>query len=395
MEAMLHSLVFFGAGLLVFSILVFVHELGHFLLAKLNGVAVLDFAIGFGPRIWSRKVGETLYSVRIIPLGGYVRMVGDDPKELGLSGDEVIHEREQLGEALDENAKALIRDRSRWFLAKKFWPKFSIVLAGPFFNLAFAMIVSAFMFFVYGSAEPVNEPVIGNVVKNQPADLAGLKVGDRVLRINDEKIKTWDQLAKRVKDSGGEPLLMAIERSESTIGEAQVLDITVSAKSDANELDVIEGKADAKVFRIGITPKVEKISLSLGESIQGGFFNVYHISRLTILGMVAMIKGWISPTSIAGPIFIFSEASKTAKKGLENLLAFLVLLSVSLGVLNLLPIPVLDGGHLVFFTIEAISGRPLNLKFREAANQVGIFLLLCLMIFAIFNDLSRSFGGNS
>ena len=192
-------------SILALAVLIFVHELGHFLFAKWNGVGVLEFAVGFGKKIYKKRIGETTYSIGVIPLGGYVRMVGDDPR--------ILHEgvpTEEL-EELSSQEKELLKDESKWFLNKGWLAKMMIVLAGPGFNMLFAYFAAVFALFVYGASTPIDLPIIGATIPNHPAAEAGILGGDKVLSIDNKELGTWQDLAKTIKTSGGKPLDFKIE----------------------------------------------------------------------------------------------------------------------------------------------------------------------------------------
>lgn len=379
-------------SILVLGVLIFVHELGHFLFAKWNGVGVVEFAIGFGRPVYQRTYGETLYSLRLIPLGGYVRMVGDDPRELVGGGEGGARMESTLTGADSPVDPAILADRSRWFLTKGYLAKLSIVLAGPGFNFLFALIVAIASFAVFGRERPTDAPAIGAVIPAFPAEKAGLKGGDLVRAIDGRAIESWRDLADTVARSGGREMTFTVDRPGASGEPPVATDIKVTATTDGGELAVIEGTPPETRYKIGIVPSTERESVSLPTAIGAGWSHVWYLSEITLRGLWGMVQGAISPRHIGGPIFIFKEAAQSARRGVADLLGFMVFLSVSLAVLNLLPIPVLDGGHIVFFTIEALKGSPVSLAFQERANQVGLTLLLLLMIFALSNDILRLFS---
>jgi len=367
-------------SILALGVLIFVHELGHFLLAKFNRVGVVEFAIGFGKPIWQKRIGETNYSLRLIPLGGYVRMVGDD---LRLLDDEELREefRKEHGE-LDED---------RWFLAKGYWSKFSIVLAGPAFNIIFALMLAFGSFYIFGKPILTNQPVLGGVIPDYPADQAGLLSGDRIVSIDGKAIGSWQELAESIGSSAGEEVELEVLRSTSD-GEIENLNLTLKGTSEIAELELIEGKSEVQRFKIGIFPETERVGIGITESLLLSGYQVWSITDLTFRGLYGMISGFISPKNIAGPIYIFQAGAEAAQSGADRLIDFMIFLSVSLAILNLLPIPILDGGHLLIFTIEALKGGRLNIKIVEKANMVGLALLLLLMVYAVGNDVMRLFS---
>jgi len=376
----------------VLGVLIFVHELGHFLLAKWNGVGVLEFAIGFGKKIWSRRIGETKYSLGIIPLGGYVRMVQEDPGVSQTTG--IVEKGLAGGDDFDPEDRALLQDKERWFYTKGYLAKSSIVFAGPLFNILFAILLGFVTLLVYGRHVVIGTPVVGDVLPNGQAEKAGLKPKDLVLSINGEPVTVWKDLATRISKSGGRELILDVERPVGDAPEAprERVQIKVAGALDNSELAVLEGTDKLKEYKIGITPEMKRVAVGPLEAAQGAVMHVYTLSDMTVRGLWGMMTAKISAKNIGGPIFIFQEAARNVKKGTEALVDFMIMLSVSLAILNLLPIPILDGGHLLFFTLEAIKGGPLSVTVQERAAQVGVLLLLLLMVFAVGNDLGRLLG---
>jgi regulator of sigma E protease len=350
------------SAILVFAFLIFFHELGHFLFAKLFGVFVQKFSLGFGPVLISKKIGETEYALSAIPLGGYVKMYGENPDEEDL---------------VEENLK------HRAFSHKPLIQKTLIVFAGPLFNFILAVVLFSFIYMV---GFPHLLSTVGNVQKDMPAYSAGIKSGDKIIKINDKPIKYWDDLSKYIKKHPDRVLTFEIERNNEII--------TVSVKPKITESSNIFGEK-IKVGLIGISPKGDVISVSYGffESLNKGMIKTYEMSKLMIVGIVKMIQRVIPANNIGGPIMIFQLAKTTADQGILSLLHFMAFISINLAILNLLPIPVLDGGHLFFYLIEAIRRKPVSAAFREKAQMVGIALILMLMFFAFYNDIMRIVKG--
>ena len=383
---------------LVLGFLIFVHELGHFLVAKWRKVGVLRFSLGFGPSLWSYQRGETRYQISAIPLGGYVQMIGERPdadqyvhllypKESDSDEVQTNDKDEQSEELTTEErlaqlppeVKELINDRSRWFIEKSLWERTAIVFAGPLFNFLFAIIFIMASSLIYGEAVIDGTPTIGEVLPKSPAEISGLQVNDKIVNINGLMVSDWNEMAKNILYSDGEDLRLTIERDQTRF------DMSVTPK--VGEIPTRQGTTE-KIYRIGIKPRVMRESVSIGQAFVLGVMRTTRITYLTIDGIIGMFRGSISPKEIHGPLFIFDTASEYARRGLEDLLIFMTVLSVSLAVLNLLPIPILDGGHLMFFAIEAIFG-PVSLRKRELAQQCGMFLLLLLMVFAFHNDFTQ------
>lgn len=386
-------------GIFALCVLIFVHELGHFLVAKMCGVNVLEFSIGFGKKICAWKRGLTRYSIGLIPLGGYVRMMGDDPR---------YFDKENEGKSLEEIEASLskttgdfigledvekrsaeevevLNDRSRWFLSKNYWQKSAIVFAGPFFNIAFAWLTALFLVSFYGTQDFTDEPVIGSIRQESPAEKAGFKLGDRVITLEGKKVVSWKAFSNTIRKSHGGELEVVVEDEAR---EQRTLKVTPEKINE--EMAIVYGD-DPKALVIGVGPKLQDRAASSIEAIIIASNYTYNVSALTIKSLWAMLSGLISPKHIGGPISIVNVASKSAQGGLESLLAFMIMISITLAIMNLLPIPVLDGGHLLFFTIEALIGTRLSLKFYERTSMVGMAAILSLMVFAFGNDLFNIF----
>jgi regulator of sigma E protease len=354
MENLVYSV---GAAIIGLGLLIVFHEFGHFLLAKLCGVGVLTFSVGFGPKLWVKKKGETEYALSAFPLGGYVKMVGEDP---------------------DEEVRP--QDVEKSFAHKSLLQRIAIVVAGPGFNLLLALFLLMIVFTFYGV--PVMSTQVSGVEKGSPAERAGLAKGDRIVAIDGKPVKEWDELSQTIKASGGKPLNLQISRGGETVS------LTVQPIQKEGRTVFGERKDD---WIIGIGSQVSIEKGNPGLAVVRAFYQTYDYSKLTLLALFKMISGDVSPRNIGGPILIAQMAGQQAQEGLGSFLAFLAVLSINLGVLNLLPVPVLDGGHLLFFLVEAVIRKPVSVKYREMAQQVGICLLALLMIYAFYNDIVRFF----
>lgn len=448
-------MIFFYAAVLL-GILIFVHEFGHFLFAKLLGVKVLKFSLGFGPKLLGRKFGDTEYLISAVPLGGYVKMLGqsDNPQE----------EEEEIAE----------EEKVRAYNFQPIWKRFLIVFSGPFFNLIFAAFIFVLVFL---SGVPVPQPDIGKVEENSPAAAAGLSTGDRVIRIDGKDVASWHDISEAISDNQGKKLLFKVKRDDVLIEiqvspkkkvdknifgedkeawsvgiEPLVLPVVGELMKDSragkagllkgDRIIEINGKTlktwqdmtdlihenpekpllfriqrDQQVMDMSITPKKEVYQTPDGkekaigligikplgndfikkfgpiESVSLGLKRTWDISVLTILSMVKLIQRVIPSNTIGGPIMIFQMAGEQASQGALNFFTFMAVISINLGVLNLLPIPILDGGHILFLGIEAVIRRPLNENVIMIAQKVGLVLLLSLMAFAFYNDIVRLFAG--
>ncbi len=344
--------------MVVLSGLVFFHELGHFLVARWCGVTVLTFSIGFGPKFFSRKRGETEYCLSVIPLGGYVRMLGDDPTETPTP---------ELQE--------------RGFLYQTTWKKMSIAAAGPVFNFILAMVIFVVVFM---SGVPVMTPQIGEIQKGSAAEAGGMKPDDILLSIDGQPIIEWEEIRGTLQSLGGKEITFVVDRG----GTETSLQITPKRQ----EIEDLLGDTQV-LWLIGVQPKGTQIvrHYSPVEAAWMGVKRTWEISVLNVVSIFKMIQGTLSADNIGGPILIAQMASKQAEEGIRNVALFAAVISVSLGVMNLFPVPILDGGHLLLFAVEAILGRSLTLKTKENAQKVGLAMLASLMIFAIYNDLMRVF----
>lgn len=348
------------SAIVVLGVLIFVHELGHFLFAKYFGVGVETFSLGFGPKIFAKTVGETEYRISAFPLGGYVKMVGEN------KDDELPAE-----------------DVHRSFMAKAPLQRMVIVAAGPCFNLIFAYLIFVVVCMI---GIPTSTTKIGEVMKDKPAARAGLREGDRVKSINGKPVSRWNDLAQLISESGGKPLALTVERDGKTF----VVQVTPEMRTAKNLLgDMVTSPV------IGVMVSKEVVTERVGplDAIVKGSEHTWNVTKLTVVAVGKIFTGSISVDNIGGPIMIAKTAGEQAETGLVYFLSFMALLSINLGLLNLLPVPILDGGHLVFYLWELIVGKPINLKTREVAQQIGLALLLGLMVLAFYNDIARYLVG--
>ena len=348
------------AFIIVLGVLIFVHELGHFLLAKAFGVRVLKFSLGFGNKLVARQWGETEYLISAFPLGGYVKMYGE-------------HQEEEVRP----------EDRHRSFSHKAVWQRFSIVFGGPLFNLLFAVALFFAMFMFAGIPEPIDSTRIGEVAAGSPADQAGLKTGDVIRSINAAPLTSWVQVSERIQDSGGEAVTLVVDR--------QGQELTCTAKPTMQKVKNLFGEEVGERYMLGITRSSDFTyrAASFGESCEAALWQTWNLGYLTVMGIVKMIQRVIPASELGGPIRIAEIAGERMEAGWLNLLYFMGLLSVNLGILNLLPVPVLDGGHLVFLSLEAVRRRPLSDRAMEISQKAGIAILGTLMVFVFYNDILR------
>jgi len=411
------------------GILVFIHEFGHFILAKLVGIRVERFSLGFPPRMFGKKYGDTDYCISWIPLGGYVKMTG------------------MIDESLDTDS---IKGEPWEFMSKPVWQRFLVIFAGPAMNLILAVLLFSAVTYFTGLKESlgvivgeikseqivkktglqngdnilsVNEQpvktwsdidaalsktdgvkisfernsevltsefsttlfdsiprslpaVIGSLNENFPAEKAGMQVGDRIVSINGNEIKTWHELTEIIHASPDSAMLIEWERGTENF-----------AATIIPKMEKIQGK---EIGLIGISFPVQEIELNFFESLAHGYNYCVQITQLTYHYVKLVIKGEQSfKDAFGGPIMIAKLAKDSAQEGESNFIAFIAFLSLNLGLLNLLPIPVLDGGHIVFLLIEGIIRRPIPDKAKLVIQQIGMVVLIAFMLFVIVNDISR------
>jgi regulator of sigma E protease len=288
-----------------------------------------------------------------------------------------------LGDEPEDEVPAA--DAAHAFSQQPLAKRAAIVFAGPFMNLVTASVAFTIVFALYGAGTPTDAPKIGGVMENMAAAKAGLKRGDTVVSIDGKPVASWDALSQAVRASGGKSLDLEVKREDGTVEH-------LTATPEEKPEKTVFGEETGKAYLIGIERYVEIAPVSLVNAVGLGIYETYFWVKMTLLSVVKIFQGSVSARDLGGPILIVQAAGQQAERGLDYLIRFLGLISVNLGVLNLLPIPVLDGGHLLFFGFEAVRGRPLALRQREMAQQVGLFLLLALMVFVFYNDISRILG---
>ena len=412
--------------IIVLSVLIFFHELGHYLFARIFSVGVEKFSLGFGPRIIGKTIGRTDYRISLIPLGGYVKLVGEDPT------DEVD-----------------IVDEPYAFSKKNVWQRIIIVAAGPIFNVVLAWILFVWIAFLTGI--PTQLPQIIGVGQDSPAAEAGVQSGDLVVAVNNEIVRTWQEMAALISGCQGKTVQLTIKRlderidldvqprayaeknlfgetidrfmigissaririTEETMDAIKKADISeeivnsigqlsdkwyITSQKINTELESILGKEVYETHKELIWNNLniqqldyEVKELGVIQSVIEGSKHTVLMAQMTVLGLWKLITGSISTDNIGGPIAIAQMADQSAKAGWKNLILFIAVISINLALVNLLPIPVIDGGHLMFFTYEAITRRPVNIRAMEIAQQVGIAFLVTVMIAVTYNDIIRSF----
>jgi regulator of sigma E protease len=334
------------ATIFVFGLLILVHELGHFITAKSVGMRVDEFAIGFGPKLISKKIGETIYSLRIIPLGGYNKIAGMDPDE------------EQ-----DE----------RSFSAKPIWARMLVIVAGSAMNLVLPVVLLFIVFVSAGIDTPSNQPIIGKIFPDKPAAMAGLLPGDKVSAVNGTPIESWRDFVSVIQSHAGANLT-----------------ITYARGSEQDKTAILTPEYDESTKRgiIGVMPLINKYQPGVVEAIGLAGKQTLFVAQSMVVGIAEMITGKAA-ADVAGPIGVAQMAGEVAQLGIIPLLQFAAFLSINLGLINLLPVPVLDGGHVVTLAVEGLRGKPLNRNQMQFIQMIGFALLMLLFVVATFKDISR------
>ncbi len=341
------------ATVFVLGVLIFIHELGHFILAKWSGIKVEKFSLGFPPSIIKKKWGETEYAIGAIPLGGYVKMAGENPEE------------ETSGAPWE-------------FMSKPVWKRFLVIFAGPFMNFVLAIAILAGLFFFRG--KEVNRVYIGEVSENSPAQQAGIKKDDYIVSVDGTKITNFTQMAELIREKVEKPVALTWMHDNKEYTDTVITKKTMAATRSGDSI---------AIGVIGVGSKAVYQPLGLFASIGEGFDQTifYVVKTFEFIG--GFFSGASKAKDVGGPIFIAQLAGATARAGFDVLLEFMALLSVNLAVLNVLPIPVLDGGHIMFLIAEKFKGSPLSLRVRMIFQQIGIAFILILVILITFNDITR------
>lgn len=330
---------------MVIGVLVFFHELGHFLAAKASGMLVQEFALGMGPTIFSITRGETKYALRMLPVGGFLRVVGEE----------------------NEDGKELIPE-SRRYDKKPVWMRMAFVAGGPIFNFVLAALIFAVMFVFIGV--PSTQPIIGSVSPSWPAAEAGLKTGDRIDSIAGVPVKSWSDLQQVVSKNSDQPLLFVVNRE----GAEHVITIIPKIDETSNRA------------MIGVSP--HNVRYNVFRSLFLGAKEMVWFTGEIISVLTGMLTGR-TPAEGAGPIGMVVMVGQVARTGIVNLLSFAAIISIQLGLFNLLPIPALDGSKLVFLTLEGLRGKPIDPERENMVHFIGFVLLMALLIIITFKDLQR------
>ncbi|KKB75572.1 Zinc metalloprotease RasP [Bacillus glycinifermentans] len=413
------------AFILIFGTLVFFHELGHLILAQRAGILCREFAIGFGPKIFSFKKNETVYTIRLFPIGGFVRMAGEDPEmvevkpgytvgllfnkenkvekiilnqkekypdalvieveeadlehQMRISGYEQGNEDQLVSFSVSETSffivdgeEVQVAPYNRQFHSKTVWQRIKAIAAGPIMNFILAYVILVMLGLMQGV--PSDEPVLGKLIDNGRAAEAGLKEGDRIQTINGEKMSSWTDIVNTVREHPEKELKVVLTRDN------------VKMTKYVTPESVKSGKET--VGRFGAYNPVQKGMLT---SISYGATETVAVAQNIVTSLSKIVTGQFSIDMLAGPVGIYDMTEQVAKTGIINLLKLAAFLSINLGIVNLLPIPALDGGRLLFLLIEAVRGKPINREKEAFVVFIGVAFLMLLMLVVTWNDIQRLF----
>jgi regulator of sigma E protease len=413
------------AIIIILGALIFFHELGHLLLAKRAGILCREFAIGFGPKVFAFKKGETVYTIRLLPLGGFVRMAGEDPEgielkaghrvgliftDAGLVEKIIVNHREKypvqktitiekadlehaltltgfenedLGSStysvkddalfVSDHQEMQIAPYNRQFGSKTVMQRTLAIFAGPLMNFLLAFIILIVFSLIQGI--PTNESRLGALQDNAAADKAGLIQGDKVIAIQGEKTENWKELVSVIQQNPGEKLLFTIKRD----GKEKVVPVTLGSRKGANDQN--EGF-------IGAHPYTESSILG---SIEYGAKQTWFMTTAIFTGISELITGQHGIDQLSGPLGIYEYTDQAAKAGIYMLLQWAAILSINLGIFNLLPLPALDGGRLLFLGVEALRGKPIDPQKEGLVHFIGFAFLMLLMLVVTWNDIQKIF----
>ena len=341
------------AVIIVFGLMVFIHEWGHFIVARKSGMKVLEFAFGIGPKLIGIQGKETLYSIRIFPLGGFCRFLSVEELE-----EYDPAEREEL--------------RSKCFESKPIWKRMLVIAAGPTMNFVLGALLFVVLFAWFGVPTATNENVIGNIIPDKPAAQAGLEAGDRILAVNEVQTPDWVAVTEQIHSKPNQKITFRVEKANTK----QIITVDITP-----EYDEQSGRG-----LIGITPQVYNQRVSVLKSAQYGLQQTVEFTRLVLVYIIQMITGKM-PVDLSGPVAVVQVIGEGARQGLSNLLSLTGILSIQFGILNLLPIPALDGGQLAVLTYEGIRRRPMNPEKEGWIQLTGFALLMALMIAVTYKDI--------
>ncbi|UOQ43023.1 RIP metalloprotease RseP [Halobacillus salinarum] len=412
------------AFILMFGLLVFVHEWGHLIFAKRAGMLAREFAIGFGPKIFAFTRNETLYTIRLLPIGGYVRVAGEDPEiielkpghHIGLEFNEEgkinriivnnkskhpharvieversdldhqlviegyeIDEDEKLRFEVDPKAMFVMDEKetqiapyNRQFASKSVPQRAMQLFAGPLMNFVLAIVLFMILGFIQGV--PMDKAVLGEIQPDTPAEQAGLHEGDRVVAIDGQSVDTWEEFTKIVREHPEEEITLSIDRN----GETQNVEVTPAAVNESEQ----------QIGQVGVARAFED---SFAKKITFGFTQSYDWTKLILTNLGKLVTGQFSLDMLSGPVGIYDATDKVVQTGFTNFMMWTAILSINLGIVNMLPLPALDGGRLLFVAIEGVRGKPIDPQKEGIVHFIGFALLMLLMLVVTWNDIQRLF----
>ncbi len=336
-----------AAVLFTFGLVIFLHEFGHFIVCRLSGIRVEAFSFGFGPELYGRTRGSTRYSLRAVPLGGYVKPAGENIEEASGAPDE--------------------------YFSKPWYARLAVVFAGPMMNYLLAFSLFSGVILVVGEPAPSNEPVVGDLVLDYPAQTAGLRSGDRILKVDGAGVATWEQMAGIIHGKVGKEISVEYSRA----GAQSVVKLTTR-----------KDPQDPSRGVVGISPLPVYLRVPFFKGLNMGLYQCWYWTAFTVKSLYANIHKHERP-DLAGPIGIVNIVSKAAHSGLGDLVFLIALISVAVGFFNLLPIPLLDGGWIVLYLFEGVSRRKLSANIMKYVNVAGMALLMSIFLFATYSDIVR------
>ena len=371
MEWLINAVYYVVPFIVLLGVLVFVHELGHYLMAKFTGVKVDEFSIGFGKKLWGfTDRSGTEWKICAIPLGGYCKFLGD--------GD--------AASSTDESASVAEEGKKYAFAFQNPFKKLAIVIAGPAANYVFAILVFAGVFFFLGKVD--FPAVVGEVIKGGAAEQAGVLAGDRILKVNGKAVNSFAEVRQEVDMNTAEKVSLEIKRGEQFITLSFLLKV-IPLEEEVNQ--PAEPKAMLGIRSVNIV-EVQPSQISLAAAFRDATLETWRITEMTLRGVGQMITGKRDADEVGGIIRIAEMSGDISKQsGFLDLLIFAALLSINLGLINLFPIPLLDGGHVVIYLIEIVTGKELNETVKDYVFKFGLFLIISLMVFATYNDFARLF----
>jgi len=369
MEWLINAAYYVLPFIVLLGVLVFVHEFGHYLVAKLSGVSVAEFSIGFGKKLWGRKdKSGTEWKLCAIPLGGYCKFLGD--------GD--------ASSSSSENVELSEDEKKRAFAFQNPFKKLAIVIAGPGANYLFAILVFAGVYFFLGKID--FPPVVGDVIAGGAAERAGIVSGDKILSVNGKKVETFDDVRQEVQMAADLNVKIELERDGKVLNFAFPLQI-ISIADEINQKDVSRPMLGIRSIN---SVEVKPQEISVWEALSSATAETWRLTEMTLRGVGQMIAGKRSAEDVGGIIRIAEMSGNISKQsGGLDFLIFMAMLSINLGLLNLFPIPLLDGGHVVIYLIEIVTRRELSERVKEYVFKLGMFLIIALMLFATYNDFAH------